>query len=237
MVGFRQFESREAFVKRYLIVVAAFALLFTACGGSEESADVGDDSDVVAAENGSDGGSDAGGDGGSDAGGEGGDDPGEGRDDDDFAEIVGNEDLSLEDLPDDIADMADDIDDIVSLGDCVAVGLMATAPEGWMYRVVDNPTPIFDGFTMFMEGNALNITIGTPSPIGSPCEILQMCDTATPIDISDNFPDAMIVDIFGTISIWGTHATGAEMVVTKATALTDEEMQLVMDVLDSVGPA
>ena len=90
---------------------------------------------------------------------------------------------------------------------------------------------------MFTDGNDLNITVGTPSPLGLPCEVFQACDDAMPIDLSSNFPDTMILDFVGTVMIWGTHATGAELIITKASALTDDELQLIMDVLDSVGPA
>ena len=149
-----------------------------------------------------------------------------------------NPDLDADDLPGAAGDLADSIDDFVSLGDCVAVGLMATPPEGWMCRVIDNPTPTFDGFTMFTEGNDLSITVGTPLPgLGSPCEILQACDDAVPIALSDNFPDTMPLEFAGTIVIYGTHATGAELAITKSSSLTEDETQLIMDVLDSVQPA
>ncbi len=90
---------------------------------------------------------------------------------------------------------------------------------------------------MFTEGNELNITIGTPSPFGPACELLQMCDAVEPIELSDNFPDTTLLDIAGTVTISGTHASvDAELVITKVSALTTDELQLIRDVLDSVEP-
>jgi hypothetical protein len=80
-----------------------------------------------------------------------------------------------------------------------------------------------DGFTLFTEGNDLNITIGTPSPLGEPCELLQACGSVTPIELSANFPDTMFLDVFGTARVYGTHASGAELAITKSSALTDDE--------------
>ena len=108
---------------------------------------------------------------------------------------------------------------------------------GWQCRVLDQPVGGQDGFTMFTEGNELNITIGTPSPFGPACELLQMCDAVEPIALSDNFPDTTLLDIAGTVTIYGTHTSvDAELVITKVSALTPDELQLIRDVLDSVEP-
>lgn len=224
-------------MRRLVFLAVVLALVGTACGGDSES---GSDTTADLTQQGGNGG--GGGDGGSDGNGQGGDggtggDSGADPDDDDFGDIVGNPDLDVSDIPPGVGDLVDPIDDIVSLGDCVAVGLMAVPPDGWMCRVLDNPTPNLDGFTMFTEGNDLNITVGTPSPIGPPCAALLACDDAVPIELSDTFPDTMFLSFAGTTLIYGTHASGAELVITKATALTDAETQLVMQVLDSVGPA
>ncbi len=228
-------------MKRLLIVFAMIAIVGAACGDSNEGetgTTGGQSTDAATTDDGGSDGGDGGGSGGGDDSTDGQDDnENGGSDDDDFGEIVGDPDLDVEDLPGQAGDLADEVDDIVSLGDCVAVGLMATAPEGWMCRVLDNPLPGFDGFTMFTEGNDLNITVGSPSPLGAPCEALLACDEVAPISLSDNFPDTMLLEFAGTILIYGTHATGAELVITKSTALTPEETQLVMGVLDSVEPA
>ena len=221
-------------MRRWLVVFVVSAMVVAACGGSEGEAEDGIEITTASstAENDDGGGDGSSSDGNGQTGNQ--DSPDDtSPDDDDFGEIVGNPDLDTEDLGP-AADLADDIDDIVSLGDCVAVGLMATAPPDYQCRVLDQPVGGMDGFTMFGPGNELNITIGSPSPLGAPCEILQACDDAEPIALSDNFPDTMILDLFGTISIWGTHATGAELVITKGSALTDQELQDIMDVLDSV---
>ena len=220
-------------------------MVAAACGDSSDAEADTADGESTQATTDNDGNGNGDGNGDSDAGGSSDDQDGDGSDsdsgdpdDDDFGEIIGNPDLDADDLPGAAGDLADSIDDFVSLGDCVAVGLMATPPEGWMCRVIDNPTPTFDGFTMFTEGNDLSITVGTPLPgLGSPCEILQACDDAVPIALSDNFPDTMPLEFAGTIVIYGTHATGAELAITKSSSLTEDETQLIMDVLDSVQPA
>lgn len=221
-------------MRRLTVLLVVLAMVGAACGDGESESNGSVDLTNQQGGNGGDGDGSSNGDGQDGNGGSGDDaDP----DDDDFGDIVGNPDLDVSDLPPDVADLVDPIDDVVSLGDCVAVGLMAVPPDGWMCRVLDNPTPTTDGFTMFTEGNDLNITVGTPSPLGAPCAALQACDDAVPIELSDNFPDTMLLSFAGTTLIYGTHASGAELVITKATGLTDAETMLVMDVLDSVGPA
>ena len=104
-----------------------------------------------------------------------------------------------------------------------------------MCRVLDQAQGGLDGFTLFTTGNELNITIGTPSPLGPPCEILQACDEAEAIALSDNFPDTMQFSIAGTVTIWGTYKNSdAELVITSLTALDAEDVAFVSTVLDSV---
>lgn len=158
--------------------------------------------------------------------------------DDDFAEISGNPDLEIDELPEEIAAAAEEVAEGVSIGDCEAVGLRATAPEGWKCRVIDDPTAVLDGFTMFAVGNDLEITISTPTPLGTPCELMGMCDEAQPIALSDNFPDTILLDVFGMQSIEGTHVDGqAVLYVTKPTPLTEQEIEFISTVLDSVEPS
>ncbi len=237
--------------KRMVIgTLAAFVLLLLAAGCGEDEADEGaasDATDVGGAEVVDDGGDGGGGDGADDgsatdpdgsgddsAGGDGSGSAGDGStvgDDDDAAEITGNPDL-----PDDAAELLDDVDDVVSIGDCSSevVGLAVTAPDGWRCRVLDQSVGGLDGFTVFTDGNQLNITIGTPSPLGAPCDVLGLCDQAEPIELSDNFPDTMQLAIAGTVTIWGTHATtDAEVVITNLAELTPEELGLVRAILDS----
>ena len=219
-----------------------------ACGDSDADAE---SSDVASASNstqGGDGGDDgSSGDGGSDGGTDGSDDgtgatdsdgvepdADESPDNDDAAEIVGQTTL-----PEDVEEMLDDIDDVVSIGDCQSdvVGLAMEAPDGWVRRVLDNSIGGLDGFTLFTDGNQLNITIGTPSDLPSPCEVLLACDDATPVSLSDNFPDTMQVELVGTVTIWGTYKdSDAELVITSLEPLTPEDVQFISDVLDSVMP-
>lgn len=218
-------------MKRFVTLTIVFVLVVAACGGDEGEAESdGTDGTVVidADGNGSDG------DGGNATNDSDGSTTSSGPDNDDFGDISGNSDLDPGDLGGQAGDLADAVDDIVSVGDCVAFGLMATPPPDYKCRVLDNPTATMDGFTLFTEGN---ITIGTPSPLGEPCELLQACDDAVPIELSDNFPDTMLLNLFGTVMIYGNHASGAELVITKASALTDEDTQLIMDFLDSVTEA
>ena len=77
--------------------------------------------------------------------------------------------------------------------------------------------------------------------MGPPCELMQACDEVEPIDLSDNFPDTTFLDFMdmGTTTIHGTHISvaEAELVITKASALTPDELELVKMVLDSVEPS
>ena len=76
----------------------------------------------------------------------------------DLVEARAVADLDLDELPDWVADELDMIDDFVSIGECEAVGLRATAPEGWVCRVFDEPVAGMDGFTMFTQGTDLTIS-------------------------------------------------------------------------------
>ena len=124
---------------------------------------------------------------------------------------------------------------MVSIGDCQSevIGLAITPPADYVCRVLDVSIGGIDGFTLFTEGNELNLTIGTPSPI-APCEVLQACGSAENIALSDQWPDTQIFELAGTVTIWGSHATAdAEVIITKLSELTDEELDLIMTVLDS----
>ncbi len=219
---------------RVLLLAAAAALFLAACGSDAESDGAADGGQGTEAADGT--GEDVSGETQAGSGADTDDtDGGTVGDDDDAAEIVGDPDLDLDDLPDEVAEALDDIDDVVSIGDCRSdvVGLAVTAPEGWRCRVLDQPGAL-DGFTVFTDGNQLNITIGTPSPLGPPCEILGACDQAEAIALSDQYPDTHLFSLAGTVTIWGNHATAdAELVITKPSALTDDDVDLIRAVLDS----
>ncbi|MBT8165702.1 MAG: hypothetical protein KJO97_09145 [Acidimicrobiia bacterium] len=234
-------------MRRILVVFAALALVAAACGGGDDdgTGDAGGQSTQTSAgvadagENGvsDDGAGDGSTDGGTDQSGGSGDGA---PPDDDAAEIIGNPDLDLDALPDWVADELDMIDDMISIGECEAVGLRATAPENWVCRVFDEPVGGMDGFTMFTDSATtdLTISIATPTPIGAPCELMQACDEVEPIALSDKFPDTTLLDFMGAITIHGTHVSvdDAELVITKMSALTTDELELVQTVLDSVEP-
>ncbi len=221
----------------WLAGAVVVSLLASACSGDGDTtaiteSDSGDTTSGVgdAVTNGSD--DDSGTDG--DDGGDGTTD-GAQPDNDDAADILGNPDLDTDDLPDDVADALDAIDDVVSIGECQSetLGIGFDAPDGWKCRVLDQAIGGLDGFTLFTEGNQLNITVGTPSPI-QPCEVLQLCDSAEAINLSDQFPDTKMIEIAGTVMIWGRHASvDAEVVITNLTALTDDEVAMIRTVLDS----
>lgn len=219
-------------MKQYLVATMFVLLIAAGCSSSDDGdVDAGSGDDQTTADGGSNDDSDT-----ADGSTSSDDDSDSGSNNDDAAEIIGNEDLDIEDLPEDVANALDDIDDVVSIGDCRSdtVGLAITAPDGWQCRVLDQPVGGLDGFTLFTEGNQLNITIGTPTPFGSPCEALQACDSATPITLSGEFPDTMSISLGGAIIIWGTHkSVEAELVVTNTSALTDEQVSFVTMVLDS----
>jgi hypothetical protein len=236
-------------MRRTLVVLAVIALVAAACGGggddgtSDEGAQPAQTSTVDSGDGGGEGGSDGDADGGDDgdaasAGDQSGDSYDGSPPDDDAAEIVGNPDLDLEDLPDWVVDELDMIDDRISIGECEAAGLRATAPEGWVCRVFDEPIGGMDGFTMFTQDTDLEISIATPMPFGTPCELLQACDTTEPIAVGGAFPDTTLMNFMGSITIHGAHVSvDAELVVTKATALTPDELDLVKAVVDSVEPS
>ncbi len=216
------------------VAVAALA----SCGSDGDA-----DAAPAVADDGSEGdGSEEGASDGSSSDADGSDADGSGPDNDDAAEITGNEDLDLDELAEvspDAAEALDDIDDIVSIGDCEseAVGLaMSFVPNEWQCRVLDAPIGDLDGFTLFKPGNpgGLEITIGTPSPFGPPCELLQACDGTEPIDLSSNF-DTTVFELGGVPFISGTHKTvEAEVVVTTTSPLSDSEREFVTSVLDGV---
>lgn len=221
-------------MKQYLVATMFVLLVAAGCSSSDEGdVDAGSGDDQTTADGDAGSSNDDGSADGSTSNDTGGDN---GSNDDDAAEIIGNEDLDIEDLPEDVANALDDIDDVVSIGDCRSdtVGLAITAPDGWQCRVLDQPVGGLDGFTLFTDGNQLNITIGTPSPFGSPCEALQACDSATPIALGGEFPDTMSISLAGAVLIWGTHkSVEAELVVTNTSALTDEQVSFITMVLDS----
>ncbi|MEM9892118.1 MAG: hypothetical protein AAF962_14735 [Actinomycetota bacterium] len=221
-------------VPRFLAILLSCALLTAACSSDGDGAEVAAD-DATTDSAGTDAPQDGDGGGEVDAG-DGATDDGGSADDDDAAEILGDPDLDVDDLPDEVAEALDDIDDVVSIGDCRSdvVGLAVTAPDGWQCRVLDQPAAGQDGFTLFTEGNQLNITIGTASPYGTPCELLNMCDQALDEPFSANFPDTRMIEVAGTVTIWGTHASeDAELIITKPSALTTDEIALISRVLDS----
>lgn len=221
--------------RSWLLALVAFALLVASCGDSDgDATSLGQDVTPSGSGDGGDGGSDGDGSTGDDAGsgGDAGSDGDDGPDNDDAAAIVGQTTL-----PEDVEELLDDIDDVVSLGECQSeiVGLGLTAPDGWMCRVLDAPIGGMDGFTLFTDGNQLNLTIGTPSNAPSACEALQLCNDAVPISLSDNFPDTMSLEIVGTVTIWGTYKNSdAELVITSLSALTDDDLAFLSGVLDSV---
>ncbi len=224
---------------RRRVLVVALVLLAAGCGGGDAEEGAGQDAEVSPAAAGGDSGQGQDDEG---SGGDGGNDGNTVGDDDDAAEIVGNPDLDLEELEGvapDAAEALDDIDDIVSIGDCEseAVGLgMSVVPDDWQCRVFDIPVNGVDGFTLFNPAQpGFEITVGTPSELGSPCEILQFCDMAEPIDLGDN-TTMSVVDL-GVPIIFGTHnSVDAEISVIAPTALTDADLEFVTDVLVGLVP-
>lgn len=164
-------------------------------------------------------------------------------DDEDAAAIVDNPDLDLDELAEEapeVAEALDGIDDIVSIGDCISetAGLaMSVVPDGWQCRVLDQAIGGLDGFTLFEpDGGDLEITVGTPTPLGPPCQVLQMCEDAEPIDLGAN--TTMSVIDFGVPIIYGTHDTvEAEIAVTTTSELSPEQIALVTEVLEGLVPA
>ena len=231
-------------MRRILVAVVLIASVAAACGGEGGSDEADQPAQTTTIDDGTTSTADVGdgsegGEGDAPADGEpsGGDDDG-GPPDDDAAEIIGNPDLDLDDLPDWVVDELDSIDDRISIGECDAAGLRATAPDGWVCRVFDEPIGNLDGFTMFTQDTDLTISISTPTPLGTPCELMQACDEVEPIALGNNFPDTTLLDFMGTITIHGTHTSvDADLVVSKASALTPDELELVKTVVDSVEPS
>jgi len=133
-------------------------------------------------------------------------------------------------------DPAASVDGVVSTGECFSeiIGLAITAPEGWQCRVLEQADAGMDGLALFTDGNGLNVLIATPSGLPHPCEVLGGCDDVLTVVLSDNFPDTVSFELSGTITITGTHKNvSAELVITKPSALTDAEIDLLGTLLDS----
>lgn len=235
---------------RLLAAMLAFVLFAAACGDDGSTAAGGDaDAGDDGSDDDSSGGDGADSDGASDDVGDDGDGDGAdgsadstGEDDapldnnatgdeEDLADIIGNEDLD----PDAADGLGDDIDDIVSLGDCVieTLGLVADVQEGMECRVLDNPIPGFDGFSMFNAGSSFVITIGSPSPIDI-CAVGGLCGELTPVDIP-GFSDAMTYEIVGTGALSASHDTyEVDLEVTSTSPFTDEDLDTVRRVAESL---
>lgn len=225
--------------KVWTVLFCAASVVIASC--SSDAAEADGTVEPIETDGSASGDSGSGGDG-SDSEGSDGGDGAESGSDDDAPEIVGNEDLDLDELAEvapDAAEALDAIDDLVSIGDCESelVGLaMSFVPEGWECRVLDAPVAGMDGFTLFKAGNpgGVEITIGTPSPLGAPCELLQTCDGVEAIELGSNF-EMSVFEMAGVPFIYGTHKTvEAEATVTTATALSDAEIEFIATVLDGV---
>ncbi len=224
-----------------MVLLAALALLGAACGDDSSGDDAAEPTTTVSESDGSvddgDGSGELPGAGETDDNGaaEGDEiDNGATGDDDDFGDIIGDPDFDPEDLPDDVADAVDDIDDIVSVGDCVAetIGIGAVAPEGWFCTVLDTPLPGFEGFTLKSPESGVEITIGSPPPVG-PCDFAGFCDNVSSVDIP-GFRDAFMYAQIGVAGgVYGSHdELPVVLTVTKiGTVLTDEEVEFVQDYL------
>ena len=235
---------------RLLVALLALTLVAAACG-DDESTDAGDPT--------TDDGGDADGDGHGDGGGDDvgddvvGDDAADDAGDDDMGDDMGDDDVDNNatgdnndidditgnpDLEDGVGDLGDEIDDIVSLGDCVieTLSLVADLPaDDLQCRVLDNPLPGFDGFTMFNPGNTFTITLGTPLPgFGNPCDLLP-CENQTDVDIP-GFGNAFTYDSFGTGNMFGNHDEyEIDLGVVKTDGLlTDDDIALVQAVAESL---
>lgn len=98
----------------------------------------------------------------------------------------------------------DEIDDIVSIGDCQSetVGLaLSYVPDGWQCRA---------------------------------CELLQACDQAQPLDLGSNFNVefvelAGIPIVYGTHA-----SVDAELAITTSSALSDDDITFLTMILDGV---
>ena len=226
---------------RWMVLLAVLVMLGAACGDDSSGDDAAESSTTVSESDDSvddgDGSGELPGTGGLDDSGEaGGDeiDNGASGDDDDSGDISADPDSDPEDLPDDVADAVDDIDDIVSVGDCVAetIGIGAVAPDGWFCTVLDTPIPGFDGFTLKSPESGVEITIGSPPPVG-PCDFAGFCDNVSSVDIA-GFGDAFMYAQLGVAGgVYGSHdELPAVLTVTKiGTVLTDEEVEFVQDYL------
>lgn len=225
---------------RWIAAILVLTLVAAGCGDDTSSTESGDGSpsDDGGSGDGDDGDGDGSADGDNEATGDdtdnddGGIDNNATGDDDDFGDIIGDDDFDEDLLDDDTADMVDDIDDIVSVGDCVAetMAIGAIAPEDWFCTVLDNPIAGFDGFTLKSSTSDLEITIGSLSPIG-PCDFEGICENVMPVELA-GFDDAITFEQFGVASgVFGNSAEfGASLTVTKiGPMITDEDLQFVRD--------
>ncbi|MFQ5493297.1 MAG: hypothetical protein ACE5DX_04020 [Candidatus Dojkabacteria bacterium] len=161
--------------------------------------------------------------------------PGTGNDGDDtIQDLVGNQDLSEDDLPDDVVDSLNDINEIVSeTEDCSTDLVRAMIPEGWQCRKLDtNP----GDFTLYTDGNTLNLSIGTGQGKSS-CDIFPGC-TEKSVDLSGNFKDMLEYKqpTIESVEITGTYKDNGsvKVLVTSNDELTQTETDQITKILDSV---
>jgi hypothetical protein len=236
---------------RWMAVFMAFVLLVAACSddAGDDGTNVGPDEDQSGedsdgeADDGDaeDGSAAADDDTTADGSGGDGDDDGDSDDDvsdDDLGEIFGDPDFDADALPDDIEEMTDDTAGVVSVGPCVVetLGVGLEAPDNFSCRLLDNPLPGFDGFTLFSEQSDVEISVMNSLPIGSPCELLAgLCENETPVDIP-GFSDAIQFEISGLGQMYGTHDEyEADLVVTKSGLFSDDDIRFIRDVVSLLG--
>jgi hypothetical protein len=153
---------------------------------------------------------------------------------DSVQEMVGNPDLDMSKMPPKVANALNDINKVVSsTGDCSGANVKVTIPNGWQCRKLDvNP----NDFTLYTDGNTLNLTIGTSQGMSS-CSIIPTC-SSEPIELSSKFTDTVkfIQSMIGSEEIIGTYKSDPKIkfLVTSNDALSTDEIDQIRSILDSI---
>ena len=154
--------------------------------------------------------------------------------DDTVQEMVGNPDLDMSKMPPKVADALNDINKVVSsTDDCSGANVKVTIPNGWQCRKLDiNP----NDFTLYTDGNTLNLTIGTSQGMSS-CSVIPTC-TSEPVELSGKFTNTvkLIQPMFGSEEFTGTYVGDPKIkfLVTSNDALSEDELDQVRSILDSI---
>ncbi len=114
------------------------------------------------------------------------------------------------------------------------VGLSLVAPEGWLCRVYSE-VPGVEGFTLYRDGDLLNVTVTAGLEADAPCGVPELCTLASSVEGPEQFPELRSLPLGAMTVVWGEWVGGdAEVVVTFPGEFAGETEAFVREVLASV---